>query len=206
MTYTLIYKKRKSLAIVITKDGGVEVRAPLKAPKSVIENFVNLKQDWIQKTILKQQKNQEKISKQTEYFLFNNPDLTTVTSENLKQISQDCLSIYIQKKVIDFQEIMSLENVQIELEFKKYKTKWGSCSYRKMFKAGFFLPKNVTLKFNNWLAVFEPKIIDYVIIHELAHIYQNNHSSKFWKVVENFYPDYKQARKHLTEVGRGLLH
>jgi len=206
MTYTLIYKKRKSLAIVITKDGQIEVRAPLRTPKHTIENFLNLKQGWIQKTILKQQKHKEKISKKCDYFLFNDPVLPQVNKENLKQISREYLSIYIHKQVTIFQKLMKLENVNIELEFKKYKTKWGSCSYKKLLATRFFIPKNVMLKFNNWLAVFDPKIIDYVIIHELAHIYQNNHSPKFWKVVESFYPDYKLARKHLTEVGRGLLH
>jgi len=141
MTYTLIYKKRKSLAIVITKDGQIEVRAPLRTPKHTIENFLNLKQGWIQKTILKQQKHKEKISKKCDYFLFNDPVLPQVNKENLKQISREYLSIYIHKQVTIFQKLMKLENVNIELEFKKYKTKWGSCSYKKLLATRFLYPK-----------------------------------------------------------------
>lgn len=205
MTYTLIYKKRKSLAIVITKTGDVEVRAPLRTPKYAIKKFLQSKSSWIEKTILKQQTKNESTHIK-DYYLFNNTVLPIVNLENLKEISTKYLSIYIQKQVDLFQGKMDLNSVNVSLEFKKYKTKWGSCSYRKMLGGRFFLPKNVVLKFNNWLAVFDPQIIDYVIIHELAHIYQNNHSSKFWKVVEAFYPNYKLARKTLTEVGRSLLH
>lgn len=206
MTYTIIYKKRKSIAIVITKTSQIEVRAPFKTNPKIIENFLLKKQDWIEKTILKQQKNLENQSVSKEHFLFNDAVLPKVNLENLKEISNQYLAIYIQKQVQKYQEIMKLEKVEIDLEFKKYKTKWGSCSYKKLIRSSFFLPKNVVLKFNNWLAVFDPNIVDYVIIHELAHIYQNNHSSKFWKVVEQFYPNYKQARKTLTETGRVLLH
>ena len=71
------------------------------------------------------------------------------------------------------------------IRIKDHKSKWGSCSGK----------RNINL---NWHLIFlEPNLIDYVIIHELMHLREMNHSPRFWKWVENFYPTYKTAEKNL---------
>jgi len=72
---------------------------------------------------------------------------------------------------------------------KEQKTCWGSCSSKQ------------NLNFNWKLMLMPPEIMDYVIIHELSHLLEMNHSKNFWKVVENMLPDYKIHRKWLKENG-----
>jgi predicted metal-dependent hydrolase len=73
------------------------------------------------------------------------------------------------------------------------KTRWGSCSSRKNLNFSFFL-------------IGAPKqTIDYVIVHELAHLREMNHSKNFWQIVENIMPDYKEHKKWLKENGNKLL-
>ena len=72
------------------------------------------------------------------------------------------------------------------------KTRWGSCS------------SNKTLSFNWKLMLAPPKVLDYVVVHEICHLREMNHSPRFWALVESLMPDYKQQRKWLKENGHTL--
>jgi predicted metal-dependent hydrolase len=77
------------------------------------------------------------------------------------------------------------------LSIRGQKNRWGSCS------------RNGTVSLN-WKLMFLPEpIIDYVIVHELAHIREMNHSAKFWDIVQNFCPDYKRYRRYLKTYPNG---
>ena len=71
------------------------------------------------------------------------------------------------------------------VRIKDVKTLWGSCSSRK------------NLNFNRKLFLLPEKLIDYICVHELAHLKQMNHSEKFWKEVEKLIPDYRERRAEL---------
>jgi predicted metal-dependent hydrolase len=73
------------------------------------------------------------------------------------------------------------------------RTRWGSCS-----------PKN-KLSFSWRLVMTPPDVIDYVVIHELAHTIHHNHSKRFWSLVEKWMPDYKERRKQLRQYGREII-
>ena len=75
------------------------------------------------------------------------------------------------------------------LKIRKMKTRWGVNNITK---------RNITL--NSELLKKELHLLDYVIIHELCHFYEANHSARFWKHVSKYYPKYKEARKELREV------
>jgi predicted metal-dependent hydrolase len=78
------------------------------------------------------------------------------------------------------------------LRLSSAKTRWGSCSGQN------------TISINWRLSILPEELLEYVIIHELAHIKEKNHSSKFWDLVSQFCPDYKQKRKELKGYGRIL--
>lgn len=91
------------------------------------------------------------------------------------------------KKLAEWAERSGLQPT--ELRIREAKTRWGSCHPRGTI-------------FLNWrLAVFRPEIIDYVVVHELAHLRQPNHSSKFWDLVEEIMPDYKEPQKEIRKTG-----
>ena len=68
------------------------------------------------------------------------------------------------------------------------KTRWGSCSARR------------NLSFNYKLMKYREEVIDYVIIHEMCHLKEMNHSKKFWTLVENLCPDFKSLKKELKST------
>lgn len=74
------------------------------------------------------------------------------------------------------------------LKIRKMKTRWGVCNR-----------KNISITLNTELCRFDLEKIDYVIIHELSHFIEFNHSSKFWEIVQKYCPNYKKIRKEMKE-------
>jgi len=92
-------------------------------------------------------------------------------------------------------ETCRLLNVEYNtMIIRSQKTRWGSCSIKK------------TLSYNWRLVMFSGDIIDYVVLHEAAHLIEMNHSVRFWKVVERYCPDYKTHRKWLRMHGQKTAH
>jgi predicted metal-dependent hydrolase len=79
----------------------------------------------------------------------------------------------------------------LKIVLKKLKSKWGSCFYTQKN------PKNIRLTFNSKLIHFPEIILEYLVVHELSHIYHPNHLGKFWNLVESLFPAYKEAEKWL---------
>lgn len=108
----------------------------------------------------------------------------------LEQFLKNTASHYIIARTHALKETMQVSFNKITL--KKQKTRWGSCSSKK------------NLNFNWQLVYFEPNIIDYVIIHELAHLVHMNHSKQFWNMVARFDPNYKKHVQWLQKNGLNL--
>ncbi len=78
------------------------------------------------------------------------------------------------------------------MQIRNQKTRWGSAS------------SNGTLSFN-WRLIFaDPDILDYVVVHELCHFIQPNHSRAYWQLVESIMPDYRDRRQALKDAADGL--
>lgn len=95
-----------------------------------------------------------------------------------------------QQRVNDWSELMGL--VPSKVVVRSYRRKWGCCNSRGVVSF-------------NWLLIMAPlSVIDYVVVHELSHLREMNHSSRFWLEVERFYPDYRKAKNWLNDKGREL--
>jgi predicted metal-dependent hydrolase len=97
---------------------------------------------------------------------------------------------YIPDRVAHFVTIMGVSPISVRITSAR--TRWGSCSSKRR------------INFSWRLMLAEEDTIDYVIIHELAHLIQLNHSKAFWTIVEKYAPDYKVQRKKLRELGKKL--
>lgn len=97
----------------------------------------------------------------------------------------------IPDKVKYYAEIMGVTYGRITI--RDQKTRWGSCSSKG------------NLNFNCLLMLMPDKVLDYVVVHELCHLKQMNHSKKFWKEVERYMPDYPNYKKWLNENGGALI-
>ena len=162
MTYKIIRTNRKTKAIYERKNGEVDVRAPLRVSDKKIQEFVQEKQDWITKT---QNKIKQKVQKKQ------------VLSIEEKNKLIDKANEYIPTRVLFLSKQLSLPITKIKITSAK--SYWGCCNIKN------------EVSFSWRLMLMEDKVIDYVVVHELAHIKEHNHTKKFWDEVRKVIPDYE---------------
>ena len=112
----------------------------------------------------------------------------TITCHNEEALDKFCADecIRVFNEEIDICKKCFNNLPEFELKIRKMRTRWGVCNTRK---------KIITL--NSELIKKDISLIDYVIVHEMAHFYEGNHGKKFWSIVESVIPDYKEKRKKL---------
>lgn len=210
MTVDLLRQKRRTLSIVIDQHGKITVKAPKLLSERKIWEFVQQKQKWIDKVLARiETRKQESLEHSqslkdsgkillfgdlTQPSAASNLDIRSFYKQRLQSYLLEKIPFYAAKMNID------LDQVKTSLKVKEYKSKWGSCKTQKNLLSilgGKNLSKKVELTFNLKLAMFRPEIIDYVVVHELAHIFEQNHSSRFWAKVAIHFPHYLEARKWL---------
>ena len=178
--YEIIYSRRKTVAIQVTSEGKVVVRAPYRCPRSFIEAFVRGKEDWVLKHLEQAQANLEKRRASA------HPPLSAEERARYIMITRDIFT----RKVEYYARIMGVSYGRISI--REQKTRWGSCSSKG------------NLNFN-WRLILAPEeVLDYVVVHELAHRRGMNHSKAFYSLVESGLPDYRRAQKWLKDNGPPL--
>jgi len=218
INYTLNRSKRKSVGIYVNCEG-IEVRAPLKMPKADIDRFVASKEKWIFEKLELISERMEKrdnfilnygdtiIYRNQKYIIsgregnrmgFDNTSFYMPKDLNNEEIKYTCVEIYrrlakrdLTKKVLDFAKIMGVSPSAVKIS--NAKTRWGSCS-----------GKN-SLNFSWRLIMADDDLIDYVVVHELAHIKELNHSERFWAIVEGILPDYRERKKRLKLLQNKII-
>lgn len=168
MDYTLIRSSRRTMALEITRDGRLLVRAPQRAPQAVIDRFVASHADWIAAHLEKQRQRAQA-----------HPPLTEDELAALRQKARDILP----GRVAHYAEWMGVTPTGVKITGAK--TRFGSCS-----------AKN-SLCFSLYLMAYPDAAVDYVVVHELAHIRHKNHSPAFYAEVARVMPDYRERRKLL---------
>ncbi len=161
-------KKRKTLMLSVNRAGVITVHAPHKMPDSTIWSFINEKQAWIEKSLLIQKQRAEA-----------HPEPTADEIKLLKQKAKE----YLPKAVEYYGDLMGLRPTSVKITSAK--TRFGSCS-----------GKN-GICFSYRLMMYPKEAIDYVVVHELAHIKHHDHSTSFWSLVAKYMPDYQKRRKLL---------
>lgn len=178
ITYEIIKSSRKTIAVEVRQDGSVLVRAPRNCPQSRIDTFLKEKQAWVLAKV-EEQKEKEADSMKIQPL-----------SETEQRLYRDKAREIFEQKVSYYAQMMGVSYGRIAI--RDQKTRWGSCS------------GEGNLNFN-WRLIFAPAgVLDYVVVHELAHRKEMNHSPRFWRVVEDTMPEYRKYQKWLKENGRGL--
>lgn len=206
--YEIKRSRRKTLAIHIKPDGKIEVRCDYSVKDAIIREFVQSKEKWINNHLerIAQRKKSPLVfgskalylGKEYEivaangqsYFdgkkIYINRDMNiyTVLGNFYKTSAQTLLPSMVRAK----EQVMNLHANKIGITSAK--TRWGSCSGTN------------NLNFSWRLMMAEPEVIEYVIIHELAHIKEKNHGKQFWRLVEKYEPYYREMQdklKHLAD-------
>lgn len=170
MEYRLIRSRRKTVGLEVTREGELLVRAPMRLPRREIDRILAEKQHWIQTSLARQAQRRA-----------NHPEPDEARwAELLAQAKA-----YLPGRVAYYARLMGVEPTAVR--FSRARTRFGSCS-----------AKN-SITFSLRLMDYPPAAVDYVVVHELAHIRHKNHEREFYAFVAGVLPDYKQREKLLKE-------
>lgn len=164
--------RSRHLSLAVYRDGSVVLTAPQRAEQSRIKQFLVEKMPWIQKKLA--------------FFL--------------RQSARPVLTV--QPEAVRGHRLMAQELVKSRLEYfnhryqltyhrvtiKYQKTRWGSCSQKG------------NLNFNYKIALLPSSLADYLVVHELCHLQEMNHSKRFWNLVAITIPDYRDCRRKLKQI------
>lgn len=168
--YTVIYSNRKTIALEVTRELQIVVRAPTGCRKRDIEQMIRSHTEWISAALDQQRRRNA---------LHPLPD--KAKTAELKQLAKAVLP----EKVARYADIMGLYPTGVKITGAT--RRFGSCS-----------AKN-SLCFAAGLMAYDDGAIDYVVVHELAHIRYKNHGKEFYALIAAILPDYKERRKLLKE-------
>lgn len=181
MQVTIIRSDRKTIAIQVSADLTVTVRVPRRTTSKEIDRILHDKELWIMKQLERMQEKKE---------LYEGEKITHLTNAEIQELADQALK-YIPERVAYFAKIMGVNYGRITI--RNQKTRWGSCSSKG------------NLNFNCLLMLTPPEIIDYVVVHELCHRKEMNHSKNFWNEVEKVMPDYKDSLQWLKNKGWKIM-
>lgn len=181
MEVTVIKSNRKTVAIRINPDLTVTVRAPLRATKKDIEKILQEKESWILKHMADIQRRKAEYEAKGE---------ARLTNEEIRALADQALKI-IPERAAYYAKRIGVNYGRITI--RDQKTRWGSCSSKG------------NLNFNCLLMLAPQEVLDYVVVHELCHRKEMNHSKAFWTEVEKVLPKYRDSVKWLKTEGNLVM-
>ena len=212
--YELLRSKRKTIALQVTPEGALVVHAPFKTPMGYIAGLVESKRRWIEgKQRLLRQRTEQHLPQEMAtgeelpylggkllLVITDKVDTPVVVGETLAipkkaRNAQACVKAwyvaeaarYFTLRVEHFSELAAIPYRSVGVTDARHR--WGSCSSRG------------SINFSWRLILCPTDIIDYVVVHELAHIVHLNHSAAFWQKVLQLMPDFKERRLRLKADG-----
>lgn len=166
-------KRAKCLRITVNQNAELVVTAPTILPMYFVKKFILEKRQWILESLADMKKNAKNIEDAKERY----------GSYHKNKVKA---KIFLRDRVKYFAEKYDFSYNRICV--RNQKSRWGSCSVKE------------NLNFNYRLLFLEPELSDYIIVHELCHLREMNHSEKFWKQVESIIPDWRLRRRKLKKV------
>ncbi len=226
--YHLVYSKRaKYIRIKLSPRGDLSVTLPSNTKEKYAHQFVDSKKKWIEKHLAKVKRSKKQTIPRSldlklldEVWGIDYSEVKIIGSNKLRLTEQKDHVLNIQGKIEhlnDFELIattinqwckkksklifnkMLQETAEIHgfhynrLSIRSQKTRWGSCSDK----------RNINL--NSKLLFMPVEVVRYVMIHELCHTIEMNHSKKFWALVEDCDPNFKQHKKVLKVMGKSII-
>ncbi len=178
----VVYSRRRTLGLEVRADGRVLLRAPKELSNQAVMDFVKERQAWIVQKWFEAERIRSQKAERPPRDYERNPALEVQYRKEARRRIAERTAYFAEKMGVDYGRIA----------IKAAKTRWGSCSAQG------------NLNFHWKLILMPPAILDYVVVHELAHRIEMNHSPRFWAQVERILPDYRERRQWLKENG-GLV-
>jgi predicted metal-dependent hydrolase len=213
----IVRSRRRTIALIVTPEARVIIRAPLKAPAAMIDDFIKKQHGWIRKKVAEMKERPQVVVHAYEegeiFWFLGRPYPLHIVDDGravIERTDRLCISRALMPDIRLRLKHWYTEEAAKEIHSRcmwfsmmtgysptsvritDARQRWGSCTY----KGG--------LNFS-WRLIQAPlEIVDYVIVHELVHLRQPDHSPKFWAKVEVLMPDYQRRRKWLRENERLL--
>lgn len=208
----IIRSNRKTLSVCIDPFGQVTVRAPKRCSEERIFSFLQEKEKWILRTVSKIKGAGMRLPPDNldgyRFLLLGKPCVITLIAEDKigydaetgmlylpAERSRERLTAWLKENAkriftqVTAQKAKEMNAEYLSASVTSAKTRWGSCSYNNAVHYSFRL-------------LYAPKeVVEYVVVHELAHTFHKNHSREFWREVEKYVPDWKSRRKWLKDHG-----
>ena len=178
MNCRIIRSNRRSLGLEVNTEGLI-VRAPIIATDAEINSFVSEQKAWIEKSLKKVAEKQKTLE-----------NLEPLTMEDIRVLADKALKV-IPERVRYYAPKVGVTYGRITI--RNQRSRWGSCSAKG------------NLNFNCLLMLTPPEVIDSVVVHELCHRREMNHSDRFYAEVLRVFPDYWKWDKWLKENGSTLM-
>ncbi len=205
---------RKTLSLSVMKDGAVCVKAPINMREEVINKFIEDKQDWIRSKLSFINSTRDKFAEviSLEKFLVYGNKYSLIPYEGKKIKTSDNFEILVPQNVTGEKLLRQIKSwykkaakevlaarinviarqvnlMPSEIKIGDSRGRWGSCNSKGVIVINFRV------------LMLPPAIIDYVLVHELCHLKEMNHSKNFWNLVGSIYPTYEKAKKAIKEYG-----
>lgn len=175
--YTIRKSKRaRRMRLAVYCDGAIVVTTPFGLKESIAEKFVREKSQWL-------------LSKLSFFKQFEGKSNARYSHEDYLKHKEEAYNL-VESRIDHFSKAYEFKYNKINI--KNQKTRWGSCS------------KKGNLNFNYEIALLPPLISDYLIVHELCHLKEFNHSKRFWELVEKTIPNYRRIRSELKKAWKRL--
>lgn len=177
--YRLIRSNRKRLSLEINENG-LTIRAPKYAGNDDIRQFIMKNESWIIKNLEKYDSRRKKYE-----------GIKKLSIDEIRQLADEAVD-YIPKRVEYYAKIIGVTYGRITI--RNQKTRWGSCSSKG------------NLNFNCLLMLTPKEVIDSIVVHELCHRIEMNHSKRFYELVLNAFPEYYKWNNWLKENGGEIMY
>ena len=175
MDYTIVRSNRKTAAVQVTEDGRVLVRCPNRTTDAEAKKILDAHRHWVQKQL---------------DAIENRPKLPPLTTAQIHDLANRMVPV-LERKLPHYAALLGVSYGNVTV--RNQRTLWGSCSGKG------------NLNFNCLLMLAPPAVMDYVMVHELCHRLEMNHSAAFWANVERVIPDYRVHRQWLQQHGGELI-
>lgn len=205
--------RRRSIGLLVTAEGKLVVAAPWGTPAAEIARAVARHRDWLERKVAERQEAWARLKEGTAYFL-GRPYRLTASKNGLEvtlkgkemQVRQESgaslwptLRAWLARQAdayINARLAFFAPQLRVKVrpgEMREWRRRWGECH------------PDGHLRFNWRLIMLPPEIIDYVVVHELAHLLAPGHNPRFWGVVAAILPDHKARRQWLNRYGTPYL-
>ena len=175
----VIRSRRRSLSLEVKADGRVLLRAPLWATQRQLQDFAEKNQRWIDRKLQETRLRRAEAAR-----------IPPLTEEELQDLQKRGRVLFA-ARAAHFAPLVGVTYGRISV--RRQRSKWGSCS------------SQGNLNFNCLLLLAPEEVLDYVVVHELCHRLEMNHSPRFWANVRRVLPDYERSRRYLRENGAALM-